>query len=182
MTIRTDQREIPTDPRPELHRAARAAWRAALEHELKFAALFGQILECQEYAEQGASSLVEYARRLGYHGGRAIVQARLGQAIRLRPELADRLRARTISIENAETIASALLDPATRDVEDWLALAEHAQGQALRHVVAQGVWRHSSRAASPSCPRPLPPSVALRTCLQRRRRSSASTRFDWRRC
>ncbi len=97
--------------------------------------LFAGLLMSREYVEQGAATLVEYARRLGHHDARSIVQARLGQAIRTCPELAVRLRSRAISIENAETIASAVADPATRDVEDWLDLAENCQLNALRGVV-----------------------------------------------
>ena len=135
MTIRSDQRTIETDPSPELHLAAKRARSVALEHELRLADLFAGILESREYVEQGAASLVEYARRLGHHGARAIVQARLGQAIRLRPQLAEQLRGRVISIENAETIAAVVADPMTRDVEDWLGLAEQCELGALREVV-----------------------------------------------
>ena len=135
MTIRTDRRRISTQPRPDLHRVARKAWRAALEHQLELAELFAGILESGEYAEQGAATLVEYARRLGHHGARSIVQARLGQAIRLAPEQADRLRSRAISIEQAETIAGVVVDPTTRAAEDWLQLAEHCELAALREVV-----------------------------------------------
>lgn len=135
MTIRTDKRKIETRPQPQLDQAAREAWLPALEHELTLAELFAGILESGEYYEQGAASLVEYARRLGHHGARAIVQARLGQAIRVRPDLAEQLRSRAIPIENAETVAAVVADPATREMEDWLRLAEHCELRALQDVV-----------------------------------------------
>ena len=135
VTIRTDRRKIETRSQPELHEAARKAWRPALERELKLADLFAGILESGEYFERGSASLVEYARRLGHHGARAIVQARLGQAIRACPDLAEKMRSRAIAIENAEAIAGVMADPATRGLEDWLDLAERCELKALQNVV-----------------------------------------------
>jgi len=137
MTIRTDRRQIPTRPQPALHRAAQAAWRGHIEHELEQARLFGAILESGEYLEQGAASLVEYARRLGYHGSRTIVLARLGQAIQIRPDLAEAVLDRSIPIENAEAIARMIADPALRDLEDWLELAANCDLTALRSFITQ---------------------------------------------
>lgn len=135
MTIRTDQRQIETRPQPGLDAVVRKAWMPALEHELLLADLFSQVIESGEYFEQGAASLVEYARRRGHHGARAIVLARLGQAIRVCPDLAERLRSGSIHIESAETIAAVVANPATRELEDWLDLAENCELKALRNVV-----------------------------------------------
>lgn len=135
MTIRTDKRKIETRPQPQLDQAAREAWLPALEHELRLADLFAGIIESGEYFEQGADSLVEYARRLGHHGARAIVQARLGQAIRVCPDLAERLRSKAIPIESAESIAGVLADPATRDLENWIELAAGCELKALQNLV-----------------------------------------------
>ena len=135
MTIRTDQRRIETRPLPGLDEAVRNAWLPALEHQLLLADLFSLVIESGEYFEQGAASLVEYARRRGHHGARAIVLARLGQAIRACPELAQRLRSGAMNLESAETIAAVVANPATRGLEDWLDLAENCELKALRNVV-----------------------------------------------
>lgn len=139
MSVSTDRRRISTRPAPELHRAAQAAWRGHIEHQLEMARLFGAILVSGEYVERGSATLVEYARRLGYHGARAIVLARLGQAIQVQPDLADRVLERSIPIENAETIARMIADPRFRDLEDWPGLAGNCDLPSLKALIAQRV-------------------------------------------
>ena len=51
------------------------------------------------------------------------------------PDLAERLRSGRSTIESAETIAAVVADPATRELEDWLDLAEDCELKALRNVV-----------------------------------------------
>jgi len=152
--IKTDKRSLDYDPQPEVHARLVEGLAAWIRRELDLAKDFATILVSQHYYDEDCAGLMEYARKIGYDGRRAMVLSRTGQAMALDSRLEAEIESRRIPLESGPALYDALSHPVLRDKADWLALArdlspgalgghirrlreEHARGTTkLRHLQA----------------------------------------------
>ncbi len=140
MEIRTDQRCLQGDERPEVHARLVARQPEWLERDLQRARDFDEIRISGHYRLTTCATVTEYGERLGYDARQVRRWSNVGLSLRCEPDLEPRIRDGRLSLEKAEILAPIYrVSDRQWEGDDWLTLAGICSPRDLRRHVQRRI-------------------------------------------
>jgi hypothetical protein len=154
LKVEVDKRRRVVRPAPAEEQAAREAFVAIAKAEVAAAKALAAIESFRSYICSGKASVQEWAGAIGFGPQQLRRLLALGRALRLAPELEERVRSGSVAAENAVVVGRVLGEPALdlsrSEREDWVRRAGSVAPKVLRDEAERAV--ECARQGAPTLP------------------------------